>query len=44
MKISRLESYKRVRKSFKRNPGTVIEKDKRKNSRQKEKIQLKKEL
>jgi hypothetical protein len=40
MKLSRLESYKRVRKSFKRSPGTQIHKDKRKKSRQEEKIIL----
>ena len=33
MKLSRLKSYKRTRKSFIRNPGTIIEKDKRKKSR-----------
>lgn len=42
MKISKLESYQKVRKSFKRNPGTQIHKDKRKKSRQEEKIALKK--
>lgn len=44
MKLSRLESYKKVRKSFKRNPVTIIHKDKRKKRRQELKIQLKKEI
>jgi len=32
----------KIRKSWKKNPGTIIHKDKRKNSRQKLKIDLKK--
>jgi hypothetical protein len=44
MKLSRLESYKKVRKSFKRNPATIIQKDKRNQSRQELKVSLKKEI
>lgn len=44
MEISNYEAYKRLRKSWKKNPGTVVQKDKRKKSRQQEKIELKKEI
>ena len=40
-KITQLESYKRTRKTWTRNPATVVYKKKRK-SRQQEKIELKK--
>ncbi|MGD2071879.1 MAG: hypothetical protein PVG65_00110 [Candidatus Thorarchaeota archaeon] len=42
-KITQLETYKRLRKTWKRNPKTIVHKKKRK-SRQQEKIDLKKEL
>jgi len=34
----------KIRKSWKKNPGTIVHKDKRKKSRQKQKIDLKKEI
>jgi len=44
MKITQLETYKRLRKFFTRNPGTIIQKDKRRKSRQELKNELKKEV
>ena len=41
-KISQLDSYKRLRKFWTKNPKTIVHKKKRK-SRQEEKINLKKE-
>lgn len=43
-KITQLETYKRLRKKWKIKPGTKIHKDKRKKSRQQNKINLKKDL
>ena len=43
-KLTQFETYKRLRKFFTRNPGTIIQKDKCRKNRQKLKIDLKKEL
>jgi len=41
--ITQLEVYKRLRKKWFRKPATIIQKDKRKKSRQQEKIDLRRE-
>lgn len=43
MERSNLEAYKRLRKKWIKKPGTIIHKDKRKKSRQQEKMELKNE-